>query len=61
MLEDDIYLSFVTKDNLELAGYDILHTYNGAKALEIFLNNEIDICILDIMLIEMDGLHLQKK
>ena len=60
-VEDDIYLSFVTKDNLELAGYDILHTDNGATALETFKNNEIDICVLDIMLIEMDGFTLAKK
>ena len=60
-VEDDLYLSFVTKDNLVLSGYDVVHTDSGAKAFEIFRKNDIDICILDIMLPEMDGFTLAKK
>lgn len=60
-VEDDVYLSFVTKDNLELAGYEILHSGNGREAFEIFTSNKVDICILDVMLIELDGFSLAKK
>lgn len=60
-VEDDLFLSFVTKDNLELAGYEILLSDNGRKAFELFSENKVDICLLDVMLVEMDGFTLAKK
>jgi two-component system, OmpR family, response regulator VicR len=60
-VEDDVYLSFVTRDNLEIAGYEIILTDNGREAFEIFSKNKVDICILDVMLVEMDGFTLARK
>jgi len=60
-VEDDITLSFVTKDNLELKGYKIIHCEDGQKALELFLNEHFDLCILDVMLPGMDGFSLAEK
>lgn len=60
-VEDDVYLSFVTRDNLEIAGYEIILTDNGRKAFDIFSENKVDICILDVMLVEMDGFTLARK
>jgi len=60
-VEDDVFLSFVTKDNLELAGYEVLLTENGREAFEIFQANKIDLCLFDVMLVEMDGFTLAKK
>lgn len=60
-VEDDVFLSFVTKDNLELAGFEILLSENGREAFEIFQANKIDLCIFDVMLVEMDGFTLAKK
>ena len=54
-VEDDIYLSFVTKDNLEIKGYDIDWQKDGEAAIQAFSEHEFDLCILDIMLPKLDG------
>ena len=59
--EDDPNLSFVTKDNLELAGYEVLHTENGLEAFEEFKAGKFDLCILDVMMPIIDGFTLAKK
>lgn len=57
-VEDDETLSFVTKDNLELNGYEVVHFADGKSALEEFSKHQFDLCILDVMLPEMDGYTL---
>lgn len=57
-VEDDVYLSFVTKDNLELKGYEIFWHKDGEEALKAFGEGEFDLCILDIMLPKLDGFSL---
>jgi DNA-binding response OmpR family regulator len=59
--EDDVYLSFVTKDNLEKNGYQITLCRNGVEALSAFGQSNFDLCILDVMMPEMDGFTLTKK
>lgn len=54
-VEDDASLSFVTRDNLELQGYTITHCVDGKEALEAAQKQHFDLCILDIMLPEIDG------
>lgn len=60
-VEDDLTLSFVTRDNLSMIGYDIDPVDNGKDALEMFSKNRYDLCILDIMLPKMDGFTLAEK
>lgn len=60
-VEDDTTLSFVTKDNLELQGFDVTHYENGIEALDGFSKNDFDICVLDVMLPGMDGFELAEK
>jgi DNA-binding response OmpR family regulator len=57
-VEDDEVLSFVTRDNLQLQGYQITHCTNGVEALEKMKTENFDLCILDVMLPEMDGFTL---
>jgi len=57
-VEDDETLSFVTKDNLELNGYNVVHFADGKSALDHFTKYNFDLCILDVMLPEMDGYKL---
>lgn len=57
-VEDDETLSFVTKDNLELNGYNVVHFADGKSALDQFTKFNFDLCILDVMLPEMDGYTL---
>jgi DNA-binding response OmpR family regulator len=60
-VEDDATLGFVTTDNLKLEGYDVTHVTDGLTAYRNFKNEQFDICILDVMLPEMDGFQLAEK
>ncbi|WP_236979224.1 response regulator transcription factor [Membranihabitans maritimus] len=61
LVEDDITLGFVTRDNLELNNYEILYADTGEKALQIFREKEIDLVILDIMLPDINGFDIAEK
>jgi DNA-binding response OmpR family regulator len=60
-VEDDESLGFVTRDNLSLQGYDITHCTDGKSALEAIKKQPFELCILDVMLPEMDGFSLAKE
>jgi two-component system, OmpR family, response regulator VicR len=60
-VEDDLSLSFVTRDQLEKRDYEIVSCENGKQALTAFKKSIFDLCILDVMLPEMDGFELAKK
>ena len=60
-VEDDETLSFVTIDNLQLRGYNVMHSKDGIDALEKFKAHRYDLCIFDVMLPKMDGFTLAKK
>ena len=56
--EDDETLAFLTKDNLEQNGYDVVHCMDGDLCMEAFKKENFDICILDIMLPKKDGFEI---
>jgi DNA-binding response OmpR family regulator len=58
LVEDDDSLGFVVKDNLEQEGYQIDLQTTGKLGQTAFQKNQYDICILDVMLPEMDGFTL---
>ncbi len=60
-VEDDESLSFVTKDNLELQGYRITHCTDGKQALKAIDEETFDLCILDVMLPEIDGYTVARE
>lgn len=60
-VEDDEVLAYVTKDNLELNGYNVVHSLNGKAALKEFRDGGFDLCLLDVMLPEMDGFTLARE
>ncbi len=60
-VEDDESLSFVTRDNLEMKGYRITHCGNGKQALETLRHTAFDLCILDVMLPEVDGFDIARE
>lgn len=60
-VEDDPNLAFATKDNLEMAGYEVIHCLDGVSGLKAFREYAFDLCIFDIMLPNMDGFTLAKK
>jgi two-component system, OmpR family, response regulator VicR len=60
-VEDDLTLSFVTRDNLERAGYNIDSCDDGITAYEKIANGKYDLYILDVMLPKIDGYTLARK
>lgn len=56
--EDDETLAFLTKDNLEQNGYEVIHCMDGDLCMEAFKKQNFDICILDIMLPKKDGFEI---
>jgi DNA-binding response OmpR family regulator len=60
-VEDDESLSFVTRDNLELEDYEVVHCKDGKQALATIREEEFDLCILDVMLPEIDGFTLAEE
>lgn len=60
-VEDDEFLAFVTRDNLEQKGFAVDHFSKPAPALQAFSECHYDICILDIMLPGQDGYWLAER
>jgi DNA-binding response OmpR family regulator len=60
-VEDDEVLAFVTRDNLELKGYEVHHAADGRAAFQLFIQGKYDLCIIDIMLPVMDGFTLAEE
>ncbi len=57
--EDDQTIAFLIQDSLE-PYYDVDYHDNGKSALEAFDIYSYDICLLDIMMPEVDGFELAK-
>ncbi|MBN1108920.1 MAG: response regulator transcription factor [Bacteroidales bacterium] len=58
LAEDDSNLGMLLKNYLSVKNYETKLLVNGVLALEEFSREEYDLCILDIMMPEMDGLTL---
>ncbi|QYJ69127.1 response regulator transcription factor [Flavobacterium litorale] len=56
-VEDDTTLAFLTADNLEQE-YEVVHYDNGKEAFDAFTEQDFDLCVLDVMLPQMDGFEL---
>lgn len=58
LVEDEENLQEALRINLEEDGYEVVTANNGVEALQIFREQRFNLIILDIMLPEMDGLHV---
>lgn len=58
LVEDDKNLGYVIKDNLEVAGYEVMLCEDGEKGFENFRKSNYDLCLLDVMLPKKDGFAL---
>jgi len=56
-VEDDETLAFLTADNLE-NHFEVVHCNNGKEAFDLFCNDNFDLCVLDIMLPDIDGFEI---
>src|SRR5256714_2287975 len=58
LVEDEENLHEALKLNLELEGYEVTSAYNGVAALKAVQSEYFDLVILDVMLPEIDGIHV---
>ena len=58
LVEDEENLQEALKLNLELEGYEVMVSFDGADALRQFQQEHFDLIILDVMLPELDGISV---
>ncbi|MDR0363695.1 MAG: response regulator transcription factor [Bacteroidales bacterium] len=58
LVEDNVSLSAITKDYLELNGYKVTTSDNGRDAEKIFDSEHFDLLLLDVMIPYKDGFTL---
>jgi len=61
LAEDDANLGQLLRNYLNIKNFETTLAVNGREALEAFVKNDFDICILDIMMPEIDGITLAKE
>lgn len=60
-IEDEPFLGKIVKETLENQGFEVLWITDGAKVLSAFQHFTPDICVLDIMLPNVDGYTLCRQ
>jgi two-component system, OmpR family, response regulator len=61
LVEDDTNFGSILKSYLELAEYEVMLKVDGKQGLSAFRTYAFDLCILDIMMPEMDGFSLARE
>ncbi len=60
-VEDDPYLGMMVTDLLESRAFAVFYEKTAEKGLELFMREEPDLCVLDVMLPGMDGFELGRR
>lgn len=60
VVDDEPSISTLLQFNLQQAGYHVVSADDGKQAIEIALNEKLDLIILDLMLPGMDGMDVCK-
>ena len=59
--EDDRDFGAVLAQYVSISGFEVKRARDGKEAWEMFLEEKPDICVLDVMMPEMDGFSLAEK
>ena len=60
-VEDEPYLAQIVQESLQSRGFHVLLAEDGLSALNSFSSFEPHICVLDVMLPQMDGFELARN
>src|SRR5262245_40993434 len=58
VIDDEESIRQICRDTLERAGYRVLSANNGKQGLRLLEHEDVDLCVVDIFMPEMDGLEL---
>ena len=61
LAEDDIDFGNILSQYVSLSGFEVTLARNGREAWDLFHSARPDICVLDVMMPEMDGFTLAEK
>lgn len=61
IVDDDIHIQRLYKEELEEEGYEAIVAGTGKDALELFEKENPDVVTLDILMPDMDGITLLRK
>jgi DNA-binding response OmpR family regulator len=61
VVEDDENLGRMLSDYLTVKGFDIVLKRDGEAGLKGYIENDIDLCLLDVMMPKKDGFTLAKE
>ena len=61
IVEDDLNLGQILKEYLEAKGFDTHLCRDGEEGIITFRNQKFDLCILDVMLPEVDGFTIAEE
>jgi DNA-binding response OmpR family regulator len=61
LAEDDIDFGNILSQYVTLSGFEVTLARNGREAWDMFHSSRPDICVLDVMMPEMDGFTLAEK
>lgn len=61
LAEDDLDYAFILKQFLEISGFKVSWAKDGIEAYVLFSTIKPDICVLDVMMPNMDGFTLAEK
>lgn len=61
VVDDDIHIQKLYKEELEEEGYEVLVAGSGTKAMELFIQENPDIVTLDILMPDVDGIKLLRQ
>ena len=61
LVEDDPNLGYILQESLELQGFVVTRRENGEEGYATFLDQNFDICLVDVMLPRKDGFTLAKQ
>lgn len=61
LVEDDVNLGMVLQESLEMNGFSVALARDGLEGLARYQEQEVDLCVLDVMLPKMDGFALAAR
>lgn len=61
LVEDDVNFGFVLKSYLEMNEFEVELISDGKDAVPTFTKNQYDLCILDVMLPNVDGFTIARE